>query len=624
MFACSCSEDSLKIGSSPASPSDGFRRGLTDQGSMVQLRSSSLRGMALEERKFVNTVVATGGGGDLLMLGTSAGRQKRERKMPSRYQDTDAFDASGVIDISKCDDQELIDGDSDVGERIAVPAIEERQAKRLKVEHLKEETIKKCTVLLPRIDLPETVQPWCMYHCQHSCPCSKFRNPLDFGPDLTASRNVAKRTLGGNFKTAKRESVDASSEKPQVAKRTLGKPGQAPLVRSNSTPAGSTPSAAITPGITAASKPSPPTRSYKFSTEHHCARTAGLVLKPRHKTQLPHKVVVVSKKEENPATETAAHVLSNRSLANSAGVRPLVSQVPAIPFQQRKQPQQQQRKIVKTMNDLFDLSMKTKGEVQYIWWNVFRAKFELKQITIWCLHRGGRNLLFVTRFGEAFYAKEAFDLRTSHALGVAVQLPPIIQSLISGKDKGVSHHDKYAILTSNGIGWEISGCLKKKEASVAVAGKTAPAKQESVDASSEKPQVAIRTLGAPGRTHLEQSNCTPGSTPSAAITPGITAASKPSPPTSSNELPQVKQDTPSLPLPKPVQIKNEAVPQRPRSRLSSEPSSIVQLEDPSTKLKCGKNLVTMTRDGQAVMQIKLPTTTPQQYWSTIKVVIIIL
>jgi hypothetical protein len=29
--------------------------------------------MALEERKFVNTVVATGAGGDLLMLGTSAG-----------------------------------------------------------------------------------------------------------------------------------------------------------------------------------------------------------------------------------------------------------------------------------------------------------------------------------------------------------------------------------------------------------------------------------------------------------------------------------------------------------------------------------------------------------------------
>lgn len=53
---------------------------------MVQLRSSSLRGMALEERKFVNTVVATGQGGDLLMLGTSAGRQKRERKLPSRYQ----------------------------------------------------------------------------------------------------------------------------------------------------------------------------------------------------------------------------------------------------------------------------------------------------------------------------------------------------------------------------------------------------------------------------------------------------------------------------------------------------------------------------------------------------------
>jgi hypothetical protein len=86
MFSCTCSEDALKIATSPTTTTTtpttststsndgyGFRRGLTDQGSMVQLRSSSLRGMALEERKFVNTVVATGAGGDLLMLGTSAG-----------------------------------------------------------------------------------------------------------------------------------------------------------------------------------------------------------------------------------------------------------------------------------------------------------------------------------------------------------------------------------------------------------------------------------------------------------------------------------------------------------------------------------------------------------------------
>jgi len=96
--------------------------------------------------------------------------------MPSRYQDTDAFDASGVIDVSKGDDHEHVEGDE--GETVAAPVTEERQAKRLKVEHLKEETIKKCTVLIPRLEIPDTVKPWCMYHCQHACPCSKFRNQV--------------------------------------------------------------------------------------------------------------------------------------------------------------------------------------------------------------------------------------------------------------------------------------------------------------------------------------------------------------------------------------------------------------------------------------------------------------
>ena len=43
-----------------------------------------------------------------------------------------------------------------------------------------------------------------MYHCQYSCPCSKLRDPLDYGPDRSASRNVAKRTLGNKFTTMKR------------------------------------------------------------------------------------------------------------------------------------------------------------------------------------------------------------------------------------------------------------------------------------------------------------------------------------------------------------------------------------------------------------------------------------
>jgi hypothetical protein len=139
---------------------------------MVQLRSSSLKGMALEERKFVNTVVA-GAGGDLLMLGTSAGRQKRERKLPSRYQDTDAFDTSLImdtLDLRKPDNFAQVEGlEGRHPQHLGVASVrscsDDRNLKRLKMEHLNEETIKKCTVIIPRLDLPCSVKPWCMYHC---------------------------------------------------------------------------------------------------------------------------------------------------------------------------------------------------------------------------------------------------------------------------------------------------------------------------------------------------------------------------------------------------------------------------------------------------------------------------
>ena len=40
--------------------------------------------MSQEELKFSNTIVASGH--DLLLIGGTSGRQKRERKVPSRYQ----------------------------------------------------------------------------------------------------------------------------------------------------------------------------------------------------------------------------------------------------------------------------------------------------------------------------------------------------------------------------------------------------------------------------------------------------------------------------------------------------------------------------------------------------------
>ena len=60
---------------------------------MAKVRST--RRLAAEERKFNNTVVAAtaGNSADYHMLGATAGRQRRERKVPTRYQDSDVFTA---------------------------------------------------------------------------------------------------------------------------------------------------------------------------------------------------------------------------------------------------------------------------------------------------------------------------------------------------------------------------------------------------------------------------------------------------------------------------------------------------------------------------------------------------
>ncbi len=210
MFHCSCSKDALKI----ATSGDGKpgRIGISAEG----LRSSaSLRRLAQEELKFSNTVVATGSGMDLLMIGSTAGRQRRERKVPSRYQDTDAFfdTTTGMPATSSQKAAMMMEGgyneDSTIAPASALTpgsaaGTSSASARRMTQEGLKRDQIKKCTVIMPRLDVPDETSAWCLFHNVHGCPCSEYRNPLDYGPDVNRSRNVAKRSLGNNFKTAKR------------------------------------------------------------------------------------------------------------------------------------------------------------------------------------------------------------------------------------------------------------------------------------------------------------------------------------------------------------------------------------------------------------------------------------
>eukprot|EP00094_Tigriopus_californicus_P002821 TCALIF_02720-PA protein Name:"Similar to sox17a-b Transcription factor Sox-17-alpha-B (Xenopus laevis)" AED:0.27 eAED:0.29 QI:0/0.5/0.4/0.8/0.5/0.8/5/0/1615 len=172
MFRCTCSEDtatyasSKKVGISPAGAAN--------------LRTNSQRHLAAEERKFHNTVISSGK--DVVLLGSS-GRTKRERKIPSRYQDAETV-------LSDHCGKNLIHVEKDPD--IRVYSVLNKDAIRTVQEHLENETIQACTVLLPRLSLPSSVKHWCMIHCHYNCPCGKYKDPLDYGPDVNVRKMVSK------------------------------------------------------------------------------------------------------------------------------------------------------------------------------------------------------------------------------------------------------------------------------------------------------------------------------------------------------------------------------------------------------------------------------------------------
>lgn len=195
MFHCTCSEDtatyasSKKVGISPAGAAN--------------LRTSSQRHLAAEERKFHNTVISSGK--DVVLLGSS-GRTKRERKIPSRYQD-----AESVMSDHCGRNLILVEKNPD----IRGYSVLDKDAIRTVQEHLENETIQACTVLVPRLKLPSTVKPWCMIHCQYNCPCGRYKDPLDYGPDVNLRKMVSKPKGPKLKSTVFQEDVNIVSEDNQ-------------------------------------------------------------------------------------------------------------------------------------------------------------------------------------------------------------------------------------------------------------------------------------------------------------------------------------------------------------------------------------------------------------------------
>jgi hypothetical protein len=75
------------------------------------------------------------------------------------------------------------------------------------------------------------------------------------------------------------------------------------------------------------------------------------------------------------------------------------------------QPNLEQHMVVRSVSDPLDLSMRPKGEIQYIRWNVLRAMFEKRQLSIWCYPRLSRNVLIITKNTDPPYVITAFDIR---------------------------------------------------------------------------------------------------------------------------------------------------------------------------------------------------------------------
>ena len=249
MFRCSCSEEALKIAAAAAlSPTgtrkhvgmdygEGDERVISAEGCAAKLtRSSSSsmhRRLAAEEQKFNHSVVAATGGtstASYLMLGASVGRQRRERKVPTRYQDSEAFSVDANSGMSIGDSLSNNTSGTSIGELDhdfddfgcgvdgpgsamgggAKTKAEDVALKRVTIDNLRNDTIARCTVLLPMIKLPSDVDTrvWCMYHCRYICPCSNYKNPLDFEPDRSRSRNVGRRTGAKSFITKKQKRTD--------------------------------------------------------------------------------------------------------------------------------------------------------------------------------------------------------------------------------------------------------------------------------------------------------------------------------------------------------------------------------------------------------------------------------
>ena len=382
MIGCCCSEDSVKAFA------NSRKVGISPVGA-ANLRSSSLRHLTAEEKKFHHSVVATSSGQDLVMLGSSGGRQKRERKVPSRYQDSDHYvDSAGAKEAK-------MRGDEAEG-AYPVPGLISNNPKTVKLlrHNLRNRTIRKCAVLIPHLDLPDDTKTWCMFHCQYACPCYKFKNPLDFAPDRNPNSAEEKKRI----KRIKRLAKLPPDQRPK------------------------------------------PMSAKRKSVSVSARTTVSVNHKPNNKISIPHKVVVKKVPKVN-----------NKKVNKGAQQQ----------SQQQQQQQQQPHQSIKSNAAKLELMMSDKGSVQYVPLSVMKTEMRAENVSVWTYQRTHKSVVFVSQAGALPYVTNSENLLDLTPARINA-LPPVARDMLTEVDPECDP-SVFVILTHNGIAWEVTGSVRKKQ-----------------------------------------------------------------------------------------------------------------------------------------------------------------
>ena len=271
----------------------------------------------------------------------------------------------------------------------STPGAVNSATRRLTQEGLKYEKIKKCTVIMPKLQLNVTeMKPWCMFHNTHECPCAAYKHPLDYHPDLNASRNVARRTLGKTFKTKfnlnrEEQEVLAVKQEPEE-EMDISEFQMEMCPRFNHDPI------------------------------VHSARTHGHVIKStlRKATKYPHTVVLVKPVGAAPkpgpimppantkfGTKALQPILPKLAPGETLPPPPWAKRSPKKPRKAKNAPEGDNvinpKPVTLQIDDVkdFKLQHRAKGSFMFVHWRIINNLLKSKKIQVWSTLKPRRTLM---------------------------------------------------------------------------------------------------------------------------------------------------------------------------------------------------------------------------------------